>query len=80
MSDEHTHLRWFEQLIKQKFSECANANQETGFLLEMGNISSKLRLHCGCVTVASSLGARLPLLFANKSDNPRLSCYNLKLY
>jgi hypothetical protein len=43
-----THLRWCEQLLKHKFPQCATANLETSCLLEIGVISRKLRLRCGC--------------------------------
>jgi hypothetical protein len=45
-SDEHTHLRWCEQLMKHKFPQCAPANLETSCLLEIGCVSWKLRLRC----------------------------------
>jgi hypothetical protein len=34
-ADEHTHLRWCEQLIKRKFPQCAPSNLETNCLLEI---------------------------------------------
>jgi hypothetical protein len=47
-SDEPTHLRWCEQLIKHKFPQCAPAELETSCLLEIGYFSRKLPLRCGC--------------------------------
>jgi hypothetical protein len=43
-SEEHTHLKWCEQLIKHKFSQCVPANLETSCLLEIHDISWKLQL------------------------------------
>jgi hypothetical protein len=43
MSDEHTQIRWCEQLIKCKFPQCAPANLETSCLIEICNISRKYR-------------------------------------
>jgi hypothetical protein len=48
VEDNHTHLRWCEQLIKCKFPQCAPANLETSWQLEIGDISRKLRLRCSC--------------------------------
>jgi hypothetical protein len=45
--EEHTHL-WCEQLIEHKSPQCAPANLETSCLLEIGDVSRKLRLHCSC--------------------------------
>jgi hypothetical protein len=50
ITDEHTQLRC-EQLIKHKFDQCAHANLETSFLLEIDDVSPKL----GCVAIASFL-------------------------
>jgi hypothetical protein len=44
MSDEHTYLRWREQLHKHKFPQGASANLETSCLFVIGDISRKLRL------------------------------------
>jgi hypothetical protein len=45
-SDGHAHLRWCEQLITHKFPHCAPANLETSCLLEICDVSRKLRLRC----------------------------------
>jgi hypothetical protein len=37
-----------EQLLKHTFPQCAPANLETSCLLDIGDISWKLRLRCGC--------------------------------
>jgi hypothetical protein len=47
-SDEHYHLIWCEELIKHKFPQFASPNLETSCLLEIGDLSRKLRLRCGC--------------------------------
>jgi hypothetical protein len=48
MPEEHTHLRWCEQLLKCKFPQCSLANLETSCLLEIGDFSRKLQLRCSC--------------------------------
>jgi hypothetical protein len=40
----HTHWRWCEELIKRKFPRCAPADLITNCLLEIGDVSWKLRL------------------------------------
>jgi hypothetical protein len=42
----YPHLRWCEQLLKHKSPQCAPAHLETSCLLEIGDISRKLRLGC----------------------------------
>jgi hypothetical protein len=61
-SDEHTHLRWREQLIKHKFPQCAPANLETSCLLEIGDVSRKLRLRCSFQFLWCALAQTLSLL------------------
>jgi hypothetical protein len=46
--DEHTHLRWCEQLIKHTFSLSMPANLETRCMLEIGDISWKFQFDCSC--------------------------------
>jgi hypothetical protein len=53
---EHTHLRCCEQIIKHKFPQCAPVNLETSCLLEIGDISRKSRLRCGCQFSWCALG------------------------
>jgi hypothetical protein len=64
MSDEHTHLRRCEQLLKLKFPQYVPADLGTRCLLEIGDFSWKL----WCVVVASILGVPSSL-FLQASDH-----------
>jgi hypothetical protein len=44
----HTYIIWCEKVIKHKFPHCAPANLETSCLVEIGDVSRKLRLRCDC--------------------------------
>jgi hypothetical protein len=61
-SDERTRLRWCEQLIKHKFPQCAPPNLETSCLLEIGDVSWKLRLRCSCQFLWCALATVIGML------------------
>jgi hypothetical protein len=46
LTDKHIHLRGCEQLIKRYFPQYAPANLESSCLLEIDDLSRKLRLRC----------------------------------
>jgi hypothetical protein len=70
-SDEHSHLRWCEQLIKHKFPQYAPANLETSCLFEIDDVSRKLRLRCSWQFLWCALSLTHQLLWPRNVEDGR---------